>query len=565
MPGWKIAPHGFLANVPVSDEFVFPSPLPSWKPTATTAFAQTVDLGAEPDGGPTQLKMDLHVPGFSLYFPKGIDLQIGSIGAPFLSWSEGSVEQTVATPASPWILVSFRQGQPPVLFSFPDKPQAMIIDGDPGRWHLRTTGSFSGWVRVLLPFGLDIQSAATASSLGELAQKVKSEQELWSGHAPTLLGTKITSDSNSITETLTFDRAGALVPRAALVADYGGYPVHVTTNISQLETSGEEGPMAVTREPSLSIRFPLHSWPSCRYLASGALSDLPHGSLDIAGASELALAALSADFGGEASTSAGASLMAFLSSVHGELEPNTGVHLPYAASGAGYDLAAAHALLTEALAVSNGTPNLQNPLLDEVQARVDPYSWRPWGMDDATWRRASALAAIACEMRPEPEERLQGCILQAGLSAERGLDLWHYWRGDITKLPPHVEVMENLRHSLFVLQGFQTPDPLVSEVFSPLRFCGTGQMTVSQRNGKWFVGWMSLDGKPDDIVLSGPWGLKVGATENLAKYKLASSDGRYRLHVVPTAAGSCALEVILPAGAASIPARVEHAYVELER
>jgi hypothetical protein len=565
VPGWKITAHGFQCNVPVADEFVFPAPLPAWKPTATSAQAQIVDLGDEPTGGPTQLKMDLSVPGFSLYFPKGIDLQIGSIGAPFLSWPEGSVEQTVSTPATAWVLVSFRQGQPPVLFSFPDQQSAMIVDGEPGKWHLRTIGSFSGWVRVLLPLGLNPLSAATASSLGDMVGKVVKDQALWSGPAPVLLNTKVTSDATSVTATWTYDKAGAQVPQAALLAGFGGYPLHLTTKISQLESSSEEGPRAITKEPALSIRFPLHPFTACRYLAVGVGPDLPTGSLDVKSASNLAFAALSSDFSSDQNAGAGASLMAFLSGAHGAVEPYSGDHLPYAANGAGYDLAAAHALLTQAMAISNGTASLQNPLLAEVLARIDSYSWQPWGVDDAVWRRGAALASLASEMRPEPAQRLQGAMLQAGLSAERGLDLWHYWRGDITKLPPRLEVLENLRRSIFSLQGAVVSDPLSLELRSGLRNCGPGPLQISQKDDKWFLNWMALDASPSELVLSGPAGVKFGVKRNLTKAMVVQKGSTYTVHYTPTASGACALQLILPVGSAPPPARVADGYVEISR
>lgn len=566
VPGWKISQHGFQANVPVSDEFVFPSAAAQWKPTSTSAQVQEVDLGENGDGAPSRLKMDLFSPGFSLYFPKGIDLQVGSIGAPLLSWADGSVEQTVSTPPSSWILATFRQNQPPVMFAFPDAPQAMIVDGDPGRWHLRTIGTFSGWVRVLLPFGLSSESAVTASTLGELVKKIRSNEPAWSGAAPQLLDTKVQADATSVSVTWTFDKPGALVPGAALVAGFGGYPVHINTAISQLETSTEEGPMAITKEPKLSLRFPIRPWPACRYVAlPGEAIEMPAGKLDVNGAVNLGIRSLSASFNGQQSQGAGASLMAFLSGTQSDTEPNSGIRVPYAADGTGYDVTAAHAFLTQCLSNAGGTASLQNPLLSEIQSRIDFYSWRPWGMTDETWRRSSALAALALEMRPEPEQRLAGAMLQAGLSAQRGLDLWHYWRGDLTKLPQRLEVMENLRRSVFVLQGAPVSDPAVDQLLSPLRFCSAGSVALNHRDGKWFVCWMAIDPSPGELQFSSTFGLKFTPSQNLAPLKVTEKGNSYDVRYTPRAAGLCELEVAWPVFAPSIPAESAQAYAESSR
>ena len=509
------------------------------------------------------MQMDLSVPGFSLYFPKGIDLQIGSIGAPFLSWSEGSVDQAVATPALPWILVSFRQGQPPVLFSFKDHPQATIIDGEPGQWHLRTVGSFSGWVRVLLPFGLDVRSAVTASSLGELAQKVTADQDLWSGAPPKLLNTKVETDATGITVTWVFDKAGALVPQAALLSGFGGYPLHVTTKISQLETSSEEGPMAITREPNLSIRFPLQAWPKCRYMAfQNGVREMPAAPLDVAGAVKWAFRSLASDFSSDENSVAGQALITFLSHAKGDVEQFTGVRYTYGASGVGYDVTAAHALLTQALSVSNGSPSLQNPLLTETWSRVDSYTWQPWNMDEAIWRRASALGALAFAMRPEAENRLQGAMLQAGLSAERGLDLWHYWRGDITKLPARLEVMENLRRRIFSLQGAAVPDSLVDELFGSIRSCNAQPVTITSAQLNLFLRWKSFDGSPGDLEFIAPKETTFPWKGNLSSMKVTQSGDHFVLHYVPKASGDCFVVVKLVGDGASIPTEDSEPYVE---
>lgn len=563
VPGWNISSTGFKAESATADTFLFPSGTTGWKPETTSSASQTVNLGDPPAGGPSQLKMDLSVPGFSVYFPNGIDLKLASTGSPFLSWPDGSVGQTVPTPAGPWVLVSFRTDQPPVLLSFVDARTSMEIEGASGEWHLKSEENFKGWVRFLLPLGETGADPVTAASLGELTKAVVENQNLWSGPSPALLDTHFSSDATGITVTWTFDKAGALVPGAALLAGYGGDSLQIESEIMQLEGSTEDGPIAVTREPKLSIRFPLRSWPACRYVAFGgdALSSTP-GAADVTSTVEVAIKDLSCSADSKLLGNSGSALMTYLASAHGAVEPYSGLRLPYSADGSGYDLAAAHALLTQALSASNGTPALSNPLLSEVVARVDMYTWRPWNMRDDVWRRASALSAIALAMRPEEDERLLGAELQAGLSAERGLDLWRHWKGSVVKLPPRLEAMESLRKSLFVLKGVSTPDPLVNMLFSPVRSCGLIPLSCSKQKDRTMLSWMSLDAGAGSLVFSSSEALKFGATQNLSSFKVQHQGAKWEVDFKPKAAGACGLELILPSGGAAIPPVFVPQYVE---
>lgn len=525
-----------------------------------------MSLGNASPGAPSQIKMDLLSPGFSLYFGDGIDLKLSSTGAPFLSWPAGSVGQTVPTPAGPWVLVSFRTDQPPVLLSFVDEQASMVVDGDSGNWHLRSQGPFKGWVRFLLPLGETGADPVTASGLGQLTQSVSENQDLWSGAAPAVIDTHVESDATSVTATWTFDKPGALVPGAALLAGYGGDSIQITSQIMQLDGSTEDGPIAVTKESRLSIRFLMRPWPHCRYLSSGETSTMPfQGLLDASGAATVAFEALSADADAKLLTDSGSELMAFLGGAHGAAEPYTGLRLSYGADGKGYDLTAAQALLTQALSVSNGSPDLPNPLLAEVLARVDAYTWRPWGVDENSWRRASALAAVALAMRPENDDRLKAAMLQAGLSAERGLDLWRHWQGSQIKAAPRLETLEGLRRKIFTLKGTASSDPLADLLFSPVRSCSLLALQSKCEEGKTLLTWMSLAAEPADLTLECESNLKFGASQNLSSIRVDHHGYTWTVHFTPKAAGACALEMTLPPGAAAIPPAGVPVFVEASR
>lgn len=566
VPGWTIGKEGFKAIHPLADGFQFPGPAAEWRPTETSSTGQTVSLGEPAAGGPSQLRENLYAPGFSLYFPNGIDLGLTSSLAPFLSWPEGTVGQTVPTPAVSWILVSFHTQEPPVLLVFPDGPAALVMEGSAGAWHLRTQGPFQGWVRVLLPQG-DLAAGPThAAGLGALSTRIAQNQALWSGPAPRLVDLKTEADTQSVTATWTFDRPGALIPVAASLAAFGGYPLKVQSPVARLEGDSPEGPLMLCKTETLKIRFPIREWPACRYLATGPATEaVKGGPLDVPGAVETAFQNLSASLDPSGRTAAGGSLMSYLSSAKMELEPATGQRLPYDASGAGYDLAAAHALLTQAVAASNSSPDLPNPLLSAIQARVDWYTWSPWNIPEDIARRGSALGGLAFAMRPEAEQRLWAGILQAGLSAERGRDLWRHWRGDLAQMPAHLEAMEALRKPLFALDAPAAEGSELQLLSSPLRLCSGPPLAIDDRSGKRMLTWTALSSDTSELELESPYALKLGGTQNLQSASLEVHGSRYLVRFKPKDVGACALELVMPPAAPPIPAASPIRYDEASR
>jgi len=563
VPGWSLLPEGFRANIGSADTFTFPAKAVEWKALETSAQSQTVSLGDQPPGGPTQLRMDLAAPGFSLYFPKGIDLRLGTTGAPYLSWPDGTVAESVPTPPQPWIVVSFTQEEPPVLLAFADGPHPMVVEGSPGDWHLRSKDDFTGWVRFTLPVGLKPMAPATAAAFGDLAQHVIADGAAYVGDAPKLVDTKYESDSTSVTVTWSFDKPGALVPSAALLAGFGGYPLQITTQIERLETTTEEGPLAITREKDLCIRFLTAQWPIGRYFSCGALVFGADSIDSVANAIDVGCKILSASAPSEFSSRAGAGLMKFLSSSRGDLEPNTNQRMPYKANGDGYDLTTAFAFMTQAMSFSNGTTSLANPLLEEVWARVDPYTWMPFGIEESISRRSAALAAITFSMRSDPSQRAEGAMLQAGLSAQRGLDLWHYWRGDMTVLPKRLEVMEGLRQKFFGLKGAPIADPFVSNVFSPVRLLTPGTLSVTPDEGAYEMSWLALNADQGSMTLSANLSLDIAATQNLKSAKVDHQGVLYTISYTPRDVGICVLS--LKMGDSILPNATAVSYSEVSR
>lgn len=566
VPGWSVEKEGFKAKHPAADLLQFPSPASSWTATVGSSSRQTIDLGSTGPGGPIRIETDLAAPGFSLFFKEGIDLKLTVQGAPFLSWTEGTVAQRVPTPASQWVLLSFRTEQPPVLFVFHGSPVPLMIEGEPGNWHLKSQAPFEGGVRVLLPLANASASPSNAAGLGALSAKITKLQSLWMGESPKLLSRDIATDQTAVIATWTYDRPGVMVPVAAVLATFGGYNVQILSKIARLEGIDDEGPVELTAEPVFRVRFPIKPFPSCRFLPLG---DMPiagfQSPLNLESAVEAGLLSLGGPVDAKTRADAGASLVGFLSSSAMQTETVTGQRLPYAEAGTGYALTTAHAFLAQALASASGAMETQNPLLSSVQARIDAYTWRPWGVEESESRRALALGALAFAMRSDSESRLYAGMMQAGLSAQRGYGLWRRWRGEVTKLPETLEPMLELRRALFNLSGPAAVDDLTAELFSPIRVCTGPSVSAIQKDGRALLTWVALNTNPSEIELSTKLPIRFGAGQNLQAQSVEQHGDSWIVRFTPKDVGACSLELILPPNAPSLPAAVAPKYVEVFR
>lgn len=566
IPGWQVDKRGFKPHDPLADEIEFIQPASEWKARVVSSNQETVELGRAPVGNPSMLSFQMDAPGFSMRFEQGIDLRVRSTSAPFLSWAEGSVAQTVPTPALDWVLMSYRTDQPPVLFAFAGDPTAMVVTGSPGDWHVRSTTPYRGWMRALLPLGLSSASPKTAAGLGELSEKVSANATLWKGGSPQLQGVQIQQDAGSLTATWTYDKPGAVIPQAILLAPYGGYPLHLLTDSVRLESNSEEGPAALSRDAKITVRFPILPISPWRYLAIGSSDGfVKPPEPTVASVTELAFAVLAANCDRKVMTHAGDALMSFLGKTPRAVEPATSLALPYEATGINYDLASAHALLTQAVATANGSPGLPNPLLDLLFARIDAYDWRPWAMDESLARRAAALSAVAYAMRSNDEDRLRAAMLQAGLSAQRGMDIWRRRVSADAKPPVHAEVLEDLRARIFSLEGRGSEASEWDQLFSPLHSYVNFPIELQSVNGKLLLNWMSLTPEATEIGLLSQWPLKIGAGQNLERVSATQAGDSFVVRFKPKDVGWCALELILPSGTPLPPASVPLKYVEQAR
>ncbi len=449
MPGLLLDTTGFSSSAAGADKFSFALPFVKWDPVSTTDVSQTANIQSHGQS-PVKGRADLTSTGFSLFFANGFRLSLKSAVAPFLSWKGGSVGPDLPTAPSNWVLVSFQSSQPPILLVFENRPVSAILNGKPGNWILRSSDLVGVWVRVVAPTGIEPVATASASQLGDLVTRVSAEESLWTQPAPLLQKLDVSSDATNVTATWHFDRPGARVPFAALLAPLGGYEVRVTSPVHAIDADTLDGPLSVCTGKDLTIHFPAPVLPGSIF--SGAGPDTP-ASTDPKSVSAVANLAFASLFAGQAPKTVQTAqdvLAQYLTSITYSIEPHTGDSLPYDGPGVGLDLAAAHSLLMQATLFQSPTDKTSpNALLTSVQWRRDWLSWLPAASDGDVARRSAALASVACLLRGDSQSRLDAAILEAGLEAERGRQMWLVKRGLAKQATSVLEPMDALRLALF--------------------------------------------------------------------------------------------------------------------
>ena len=267
IPGFLVERKGFKVRQDQADWFGFEMPSKIWKPVATDEFSQTVQLTGA-GLSPEKARFDLLGAGFSLYFRHGIGLKLTSIQAPYLGWDEGSVGPGVPTPNLQWVLVSFRDSQPPLLLAVQGPKEAFRISGKPGDWRLRSATPYQGWVRVTAPLGLRPFATNTASSLGALTLQVKPLLKYLMDPIPKLLGAEYVDEPTAVTVSLWAAGARLRTSRVHHVIRAGtGASVSGGELVRRAELRPQPAGAAQIREPvrlpkgryDLELRVAVHS------------------------------------------------------------------------------------------------------------------------------------------------------------------------------------------------------------------------------------------------------------------------------------------------------------------
>ncbi len=549
VPGIKVDREGFVALDPLADKIRFLQPAKSWQPTATSQVEQVVALTPSA-WGPSKLGFNLLGPGFTMYFPEGIDLKVGTIGSPYLSWQQGTVGDGIPTPEVRWLILSFRDKQPPFVIGFLDNPSSLIITGSPGSWNVKSPKGFKGWIKVGLPEGLNSQLANTASALGQLSQDVVDNESIWINRAPKLIKTEIEADLASVTATWRFDRSGAVVPPPALLANLGNYRLSIKSKTRRLPGWTEEGPTEVSVGEVLSIRFPIKRVPTGRSLALGSQLSDPIGtvsSFDIPSVANLALESLVAGRDVLTRKSAEEADTEFISQTAFFPEPWTQQQLPYNEAGVGMDLAAAHSFLSQATTATSKASSEANSMLTSVSWRQDWINWRAWTHDQAIAQRTGALAALAGALCPEPERRLTAAMFQAGLSGLRGLNVWKRRKGIINDEPKLIEPLYGVRKGIFGMEGpVEDGETFALSLLSSMRVFSEQSVGLVKQGPDYILQWAAVEAKASVITLATSYPIDATAHTNLRKFKAEGALGFTEFHYVPETAGICEIKIVIP-------------------
>lgn len=357
---------------------------------------------------PFRLVLEQASLGFSLEFRDGVRL-VGSGDAPILSWSEGSVGVGVPTPAVPWVLLTWREAQPPILLSLSGEPSAWIARKEGPSFVVETVEGYKGWVRVLAPFGTEEMGTATARDLGVLLRTLKPHLPKLLAGAPNLLDATVTPSEEGFTVVWRFDKPGALIPLPLLLRE-GGVPAELLTPM-EAGTLEKKPQYFVSRDSEVKVRFSaLRLFPG-RPVVQGpsgvaeTLATLSH--IDPPSVCEGALAYLAGIADEVLVRALKTALSAFMKEQPEEREPRTGLRFYFSRDGKGARLASAHALNEMALTgESEGLLGLLGSL--------DWLTWLPMGVDEREKWEAGAIVSLAASLSDSWEVRALGAMANMG-------------------------------------------------------------------------------------------------------------------------------------------------------
>jgi len=477
---FSVSQTGFKAKSATADEIKFWEPTAEWKATPINAMEcqYTVPVRAL---SPSKFRVSLAAPGFEAYFPDGIGFRCASLQSPYMSWNEGSVGLGVPVPPSKWLMISFQDDQPPILLIFLGEKVSLEVSGKPGAWILKSPLDFKGWVRFLLPTGLDGSAATTVAGLGELAKRVEKLAPFWFGPAPSLKGMTSREVAGGVEATWTFDRPGAAIPLPAHAALKGGYKLAVRNKLAVLSKPVEGLPPAYSLDANVRIFFPmieklngrpvvLGSWPAIPTTAE--VGSPPHIferaiRLPFAAASESLRAK-----GGE-------EVAAAMNSAAQFQEPVTKQSVPFDEVGRGYPAMAATALYWRAVHVGSADSNV---LFGKARLGLDWGTWRTIVKEEGQSARTSAYLAVAGVLGTT-SERVTAGLLYAGSVAARA----------------HAEAGSRLVVLPTVLSGlFEGGESLLR---SPIQQISGPTLTTKKRKNVIAISWQNPPGRKLTTVL----------------------------------------------------------------
>ena len=536
-----LSPAGFHVEGGLA-KFQYEEPYTRWNPISTSNWEQVASLSA--GAGPRKIRINLLTPGFYLFFESGMRLKIANGSAPFLTWGEGSVGPNVPTPETDWVLASFAERQPPVLFSFQGSKAALKVSGGPGSWYLQTTDVDPHWVKVCAPLGTEGFATSNAASLGALSNRITPNIDIWTSPPPAMKGSQVSADLTSVTATWTFDRPGVIVPAAAQMAMIGGYRARILSPVRDLGAAAGTGPLSACASNVLQVHFPVQRIGLGRPVENNAQTVRAANLTTLSQVGpicSLAFSNLICSSDPRTRQLAKELSASFISSAPDIPEPFTGQRLPYDAAGKGLDLSAAYALLLQSVITSEAKRE-DNGLTLSLLLRQDWDSWLLSCQDLDLQRRSSALTALACVVASDAKSRLAAGMLEAGLAAQKGIALWREHRG-LGARKPYLDPLPEMFSTLFFTYPAKPACPFVSSLLSPVRAMSDLSLATWTQDDQLMLSWTTDDVGERSIRFYGLPRLNLGKNHNVAQTAAIKEGAVLGVKVKPADAGTVQLSI----------------------
>lgn len=405
LPGFAWSHRGFRAADSNGSLFQFSDPATSVRlQSASSRSAEWVVTGGR--HAPSHLRVNLRSPGFEMKVRPGFRFRLDSLRPPLFTTSVGTYEGAPA-PASRWVMVSFRENTPPVLFAFRQGVSEMRAQGSAGQWEVRFSPGYEGWVRVVLPFGQrpPATSETLIERLGRQASAIKGLAPFITGPSPKAQSQRVLIGASAMRLEQTFDVPGAILPSAPLLAAlFSG--AQAETPYRLISDSFSEGPLAVSTSLNQSIRLPHGPLPLGRALTVGPWSaDVPEEERRLLSVTPSSLRGRQPD-----------QVLDLYARLTRGFAPFSSVesYLPLDSSQVKLF---ADAAVKQAWWINEG-------ILPDTSALA--LSALLWKMDPLTWTLSSGLerqseAALAALLSETPERRAEGLMLAYGLAAQKEL------------------------------------------------------------------------------------------------------------------------------------------------
>lgn len=548
LPAMSVSRKGFRIKHELADQVLFSGAAPAWKAVSTSSQGQLVELNGK-DGAPKKLSVSAWAPGFAASFPGKAEFKLTTTRAPLLTWQEGSVGENVPTPPVAWVIVSFRDSQPPFVLGFPEDRREVIVKGAPGAWTVECSASKKPWVRVVPGNGNRPFRTNSAAELGTMLKAVRPVAELAGAPVPKLLNTTTTAISTGLVLTWQFDRAGALLPSPLFMAPIGGYPLSIGSPVRQTEAWTEHGPLHFAGSSKLVVTFPVRQLPPGRALAPAMPESEPPATVswaDSDGVRSLAHACMWSWRDAETATAAEETVEAFIAESTMYEGPHAGTRLPFEGDPQSIDLAASVAMLSEVLRHAEAEVDTRNALLYSVLLAQDQYTWEIWNRS-GTPGKATLDAAFACSLSSNPILRRHSALLGAAYAARRGVVRWAQRRN----LPDPKPGVFSDREVTYVV-AFGPESKLRNQALTPIRLLGNASLRLESNGREIAVVGRSSTGEPVVFEILSSYPIRFVPGTHVARVIATQTFNRYRVKIFPTGGGTFDIKLLLPKHARGI-------------